>query len=193
MPTSKPDVKKKSRTIITPEATAIFVFIWEPRESMNEGQPPQYSMSLLFKRSTDISELRKAVFESAVEKFGNSAIVTVDNKKKLSNKLKNPMRDVNEMENPIEGFRGGVFITAKSKSKPGLVDADLQPILEPMDFYPGCICRASVVPFAFDKKGQKGVTFLLNNIQKLKDGTRLDGKKKAEEEFEALEDADPFE
>jgi hypothetical protein len=80
------------------------------------------------------------------------------------------------------------MITAKSKSRPGIVDADVQPITDQMDFYPGCTCRASVVPFAFDKKGSKGVTFLLNNIQKLKDGTRLDGKMKAEDEFDSADD-----
>lgn len=170
---------QKRQSIITPEATAIFVFVWEPRESMNEGGAAQYAISLLFKKSTDISALRKAVRAVGHAKFGE----------KLG-KLKDPFRNVDDMETPIPGFRGGVFITAKSKNKPGIVDADLNNITDPMDFYPGCICRASVVPFAFDKKGSKGVTFLLNNIQKLKDGERLDGRKKAEDEFDAIDDDD---
>lgn len=170
---------QKRKSLITPEATAIFVYVFEPRESMNEGSPAQYQMSLLFKKNQDISPLRIAVRKLAREKFGERA-----------GKLRDPFRSVDEMDTPIEGFRGGVFITAKSKSRPGIVDSDLQPITEPMDFYPGCICRASVVPFAFDKKGSKGVSFLLNNIQKLKDGDRLDGKKRAEDEFDAVGSAD---
>lgn len=182
---SKPAASKAS-TLITPECTAIFVYVWEPRESMNEGGAAQYSISLLFKKNQDLSKLRKAVNAAAIEKFGTSAV----RDGQLSSKLKDPFRDADDMENPIPGYRGGVYITAKSKTKPGIVDAHLEPITEPMDFYPGCICRASVKPFAFDKKGSKGVTFLLNNIQKVKDGDRLDGKKRAEDEFDALDDGD---
>ncbi|MCC6489104.1 MAG: DUF2815 family protein [Candidatus Hydrogenedentes bacterium] len=171
--------KSKRRAIITPPACAMFVYVWEPRESMNEGQPAQYSISLLFKKTEDISALRRAAKAAAVEKFGDKA-----------RGLKDPFRDVDELETPVPGYKGGVFITAKSKTRPGIVDADLQAITDPMDFYPGCICRASVTAWPFDKKGSKGVTFLLNNIQKVKDGTRLDGKKSAEEEFDAIGDGD---
>lgn len=169
--------KPKRKSLITPPATAIFVYVWEPRESMNEGGKAQYAISLLFKKAQDLSALRNAVKATVKEKFGDR-----------TGSLKLPFRSVDEMEQPVPGYKGGVFITAKSTNKPGIVDADLQPITDPMDFYPGCLCRASVVPFAFDKKGSKGVTFLLNNIQKLKDGTRLDGRKKAEDEFESVED-----
>jgi len=46
--------------------------------------------------------------------------------------------------------------------------------------------RASVTAFAYDRPESKGVSFGLNNIQLL-DGTtpRLDGRKAAEDEFEA--------
>lgn len=179
-----PEVRKKSNALITPPCTAIFVFVWEPRPSMNEGQPAQYQISLLFKKKQwdedpKCKSIRLAVKAAAKAKFGDDA-----------RKLKDPFRLVDDMDTPIQGYRGGVFITAKSKNKPGIVDADLAPIDDPMDFYPGCICRASVVPHAFDKKGSKGVTFLLNNIQKMKEGTRLDGRKKAEEEFDSVDDDD---
>ena len=176
--------KPKSKRVITPEATAMFVYVWEAREPINEGGAPQFSISLLFKKSQDISALKAAAKEVRIAAFGP----------KLNSSLKDPFRSADDMETPVPGYRGGVMITAKSKNKPGIVDADLQPITDQLDFYPGCICKASVTPFAFDKKGSKGVTFLLNNIQKIKDGTRLDGRKKAEEEFEAVgdEDDDPL-
>jgi len=180
MPIEKPAVK--SRTIITPNATAIFVYVWEPRESMNEGGIAQYQLSLAFKKTEDITALRRAVKACATDKFGAAGVRLLDKTP--------PFRQIDDMDTPVPGHKGGVFITAKSKSKPGIVDENRDVILEPMDFYPGCICRASVVPFAYDKKGSKGVTFLLNNIQKLKDGTRLDGKKKAEDEFDDASDDD---
>lgn len=177
MPATAPAPVKKSASLMTPAATAIFVYVWEPRPSMNEGGAAQYSISLLFKKNADISALKKAVVATAVAKFGEAG-------KKFKDK---PFRSVDEMDNPIPGFRGGVFITAKSKQKPGIVDRDLSPITDALDFYPGCICRATVAPFAFDKKGTKGVTFLLNNLQKIDDGERLDGRKRAEDEFSAID------
>lgn len=179
MPTTATAPKKKSASLMTPAATAIFVYVWEPRPSMNEGNPAQYCISLLFKKNADITVLRKAARAAAIAKFGDAG-----------KKLKDPFRSVDEMDNPIPGYRGGVFITAKSKQKPGIVDRDLSPITDQLDFYPGCVCRATVAPFAFDKKGSKGVTFLLNNIQKIADGDRLDGKKRAEDEFSAIDDVD---
>lgn len=178
MATSTPAAKKR-KAIITPKACAMFVFVWEPRESMNEGGSPQYSISLLFKKNEDISVLRKAAASVRKAKFGDRV-----------NGLKDPFRSNDDLENLPKGYKGGVYITAKSKAKPGIVDADREFIVDPMDFYAGCICRASVTPFAFDKKGSKGVTFLLNNLQKLGDGTRLDGRKSADEEFAEVEDQD---
>lgn len=176
--------KPKSKRVITPEATAMFVYVWEPRESINEGGSPQYSISLLFKKNQDLTALRNAAKEARIAAFGP----------KRNSSLKDPFRSADEMETPVPGYKGGTMITAKSKNKPGIVDADLSPITDALDFYPGCICKVSVTPYAFDKKGSKGVTFLLNNIQKVRDGTRLDGRKKAEEEFDAIgdEEDDPL-
>lgn len=171
--------KAKKKPLITPEATAMFVYVWEPREPINEGGTAQYSISLLFKKSTDLTAMRNAAKAARIALFGTK-----------TNGLKDPFRSADDLENVPPGYKGGWMITAKSKNKPGIVDADLNPITEAMEFYPGCKCRASVTPFAFDKKGSKGVTFLLNNIQKMKDGTRLDGRKKAEEEFDAVGDED---
>jgi hypothetical protein len=45
--------------------------------------------------------------------------------------------------------------------------------------------RASLRAFAYDTNGNKGVSFGLNNIQKLGEGQRLDGRKAATDEFDA--------
>lgn len=177
--------QKKSERLITPEATAMFVYVWEPRAPINEGGEPQYAISLLFKKSqfADLAKMRLAVKKAQEEKFGTK-----------TNGLKSPFRSADDLESVPPGYKGGFMITAKSKNKPGIVDADLNAITEPMEFYPGCKCKASVTAFAYDKKGSKGVTFLLNNLQKVKDGTRLDGRKSAEEEFDAVgdEEEDPL-
>ena len=60
---------------------------------------------------------------------------------------------------------------------------------DPADLYAGCKVRASINFYGFDQKGNKGVAVGLRNIQKLSDGERLDGRKKASDEFDAVEEA----
>ena len=47
--------------------------------------------------------------------------------------------------------------------------------------------RASLRPFTYDTNGSKGVSFALQNLQKLRDGERIDGRLRPEDEFEAIE------
>ena len=51
----------------------------------------------------------------------------------------------------------------------------MTPVIDPDDIYSGCICVASVTAFAYDQAGNKGVSFFLNSVLKLRDGDRLGG------------------
>jgi hypothetical protein len=75
------------------------------------------------------------------------------------------------------------FINANSQQKPGVVDADLNPILDRSEFYSGCFGRASISFFAYNTSGSKGIGCGLNNVQKLKDGDKLGGSATAAEDF----------
>ena len=77
-----------------------------------------------------------------------------------------------------------MFLNAKSSRKPGVVDADLNAILDKEEFYSGCYGRASLNFYAYDYQGTKGIGVGLNNLQKLEDGERLGGDfSTAEEDF----------
>jgi hypothetical protein len=76
------------------------------------------------------------------------------------------------------------FLNATSTQKPGIVDKDLNEILDPDEVYSGCWGRASINFYAFNTNGNKGVGVGLNNIQKLKDDTRLGAARaSAEDDF----------
>ena len=76
------------------------------------------------------------------------------------------------------------FLNANSTQKPGIVDRDLNEILDPDEVYSGCWGRASINFFPYNSNGNKGVGVGLNNIQKLKDGERLGGARaSAEDDF----------
>ena len=169
--------KESGLTVISPEAMAMYAYVWRPRPAMDPTKEAQFSIVLLFKKGTDLSTLRSAARLAATKKWGN----------KIPGNIKNPFRKGNtdRPDDPI--FKDVEFITARTNSKPGIVDAGAQPILDELEFYSGCKCRASLYAMAYDTVGNKGVTFLLNNIQKLGDGPRLSGRKPAEEEFSAVE------
>ena len=73
--------------------------------------------------------------------------------------------------------------------KPGLVDADVQPIIDPTEFYAGCYAIASFNFYAWaHDEGGTGISAGLMNIQKVKDGEPFGaGNSKPEDDFAAIE------
>jgi hypothetical protein len=168
--------------LMTPEAILSYPYLFEPRA--NDDGKLKYSAALVFPAGTDLSAMKQAVLEAAEEKYGTK-------------KIHVPFREDWEAKNYPPG---SVFINVTTEKKPGIVsiykgpDGKPAPITDPEHIYPGCVVIASVVAKHFEAKGKKGITFYLNNMQKRRDGERLDGRMKAEDEFEAEEnDADPFE
>lgn len=166
------DTTKKA-TAMTPKFRVSFPHVFEPQEAMNGGKA-KYGLSMLFEPGADLSELKALAAAALNEKWPN--------KDKRPKNLRNPFRDQGEKE--FEGcVAGAVFINATSMQRPGLVDNNVQPIIDQADFYPGCYARATVTAFAYDTAGNAGVAFGLNNIQKLADGEPLGGRTNPEADF----------
>ena len=168
-----------SKKIITPEFRVSFPSIFEPIAF--EGNTPKYSLTMIFNKTDDLSEIESAVQFAIEEKWSN--------KKTRPAKLKLPLRDGSTDRPNVEGYENCIFIHATNKLKPGLVDKDLSPIISPEDFYAGCYARATLNVFAFDTKGNRGVTFFLQNIQKLRDGESFSGRISPEADFKSVENS----
>lgn len=191
MPAQTATAQKKKQdglTVVSPPAIASYAFVWKARPSMKAGKDPQFSITLVFPKGTDLTALRNAARLAATKKWGAN----------LPSNLKTPFRIGNRDRADDPLYKDAIFINARTNSKPGVVDQNVQPILNEMDFYSGCKCRASLYAMAYFQEGNKGVSFLLNNVQKLADGTRLSGRKPPEDEFDevaggtGIEDDDPF-
>lgn len=86
-------------------------------------------------------------------------------------------------------------VSASEKYRPGVVDRAKNPI-RPEDrnelgdplVYSGVYANVSVSCFPFNKEGNKGVSFGLNNVQILGYGENLSGGVAAEDEFDEEED-----
>ena len=96
--------------------------------------------------------------------------------------LKGGLRDGDE-EKEDAAYAGSYFINANSAQKPGVVDQDLNPIMDMNEFYSGCYGRASITFYPYNAQGSKGIACGLNNVQKLEDGEKLGGATSAAADF----------
>jgi hypothetical protein len=169
---SKMDIKLKK--VITPEFRASFPSVDSPQSFKN--QEAKYKVTMLFdKKTTKMDDIKRALHNAALEKYGSDI--------KTWPKLRGAIRD-GDKKVGVEGYAGHWYVTATSKSKPGLVDyPNRNDILEKGAFYAGCYGRAELIAFHYDFEGNKGVSFSLQNLQKIRDGKPFSGKKSATEAF----------
>ena len=149
--------------------------MFQPAETPNGTL--KYSVSILIPKSDKdtVTRFQKAFEEvkaSNANYFGGS----------IPKMLKGGLRDGDaEKDDPV--YAGHYFINASSNEKPGVVDAELNPVLDQSEFYSGCYGRASITLYPYDTSGSKGIAAGLNNVQKLEDGEKLGGATSAAADF----------
>lgn len=167
----------------TPVFRVAFPAVFEPK-AITDGAPKKYSMTMLFTIADiakDAAEKKKWADLKAAAQF------TAQEKwpKGIPAKLDSPFKD-GMMKQEYQGYGAGViFINASTKQRPGLVDLNLNKIITPEDFYGGCYARATINPYAWEFMGKCGISFGLQNIQKVKDGEPFGGRSRAEDDFTA--------
>ena len=164
----------------TPEFRAAFPYVFKPRPSDDPDKKAKYEVVMLFPKDVDLSALKKAVTDMMTAKFGPD--------KTKWPKGRNPFRDGDEFQN-LTGYPGHTFVSAKSVRPVGVVDESCQIITDESGFYPGVYARAIVCPYWYDAKGNKGIAFFLNGIQRTKHGERMINTPKPEEMFAPVEGA----
>lgn len=172
--------------ILTPEARLSFPVLFTPR-APEPGAEPKYSCTLLFPLDANLSALQKAMRDCAMEKWGPAAKEMV-----AKHQLKWPIKN-QEAKSHLAGYREGHYLACSSKTAPGVVNAQLQRIIDPAEVWAGQIVIASVKPYAWaHPTGGKGVSFGLLNLMIVRDdGVRLDGRSAPEEDFAGLAQAEP--
>lgn len=172
--------KQSSTRIVTGKVRFSYANVFQPRASI-DGAEPKYSVSILIPKKDlvtvkNIQNAIEAVKNAGKEKWGG----------KIPVNLKTPLRDGDEERPDNQEYRGHYFINASSKQRPEIVDAALQKIIDPTEFYSGCYGRASINFFAYSANGNKGISAGLNNLQKISDGDSLGGRSRAEDDFSAF-------
>ena len=171
----------KTETFKTPVGRACFAHVFEPTQ--NDAGEERYSMMLVFPEDTDLEPMKRKIRKAIKEQFVG--------KKVPANFRSDPFRDNSEKEHLGEPFTSpGTFISAVSKYQPGVVDRNLNELLDRSDFDSGDYARMSINLFFYNTKGNQGISFGLQNIQKAKDGKRLSGGRPARDDFDKMDDDD---
>lgn len=156
-----------------------FPALKEPKAGKDGGEAKFKATLLIDKSKYDIkkTKLWEVAIKVGKDHFG-SAFKT--DGKTWPKGFKTPFRDGDEEKDTTvqPEYEGTVFVGASSRKRPVCVDQELSPVgIEDIEevMYPGCYARFSVIAFAYDVSGNKGVSFALTAIQKVRDGERLGG------------------
>jgi hypothetical protein len=191
MTTTKTRVK-----LLTPKARLRYSDLFKAR-AQEAGQAEKFSLVLLFspeaQATPEYAALRAEAQRVAIEKFGDALKDPT-----WASKFRSPFRKAEEKVKLIEGkmtrvlgFEDGwTFASASSPKEhaPGVVQhtaAGTQRVIDENDIYNGCWVLATLTPFAYDTKGNYGVSLGLNNVMKVADDTPFPsgGKGNPEDDF----------
>lgn len=162
--------------VVTGKVRLSYAHLFQPVAAQEGGQP-KYSVSIIIpKEDTETVEKFRKAFEDA--KNTNAAFFGGS----VPKMLKGGLRD-GDAERDDEAYAGCYFINANSTNKPGVVDADMNAILDPNEVYSGCYARVSVTMYPYNTQGSKGIACGLNNVMKVADGDRLGGGTSPEQDF----------
>ncbi len=181
-------VKHNPTKVITgPNTRWSYATVWEPK-APTEGATPKYSVSLIIPKSdvATVAKIKKAI--EAAYKEGEGILKGTSKTLPPLSSLRTPLRDGDTDRPDDEAYADSYFVNANSVSKPGIVDADCNEIIEHSEVYSGVYGRASIGFYAYNSNGNRGIACGLNILQKLRDGEPLGSRASAESDFSGLED-----
>lgn len=170
--------ESKANLIVTPQLRVVFPNLFEP-SAPKDGKgrdlgEPRYSV-LLLGTDQEIKEVADLVRKVAANDFPNHSL------KDLALPIISGDQEAAKAEKKDKNgdfFKGMKVIKASSKFKPGVVDPNLNEIINSSDLYSGCYGRAELNIVGYNGVGQNpdGIKAYINNFQKLDDGERLVGR-----------------
>lgn len=165
-----------STKVVTGKVRLSYPTLFKARAA-EEGQDPKFSVEILIPKSDTktIAKIRKAQNAAATapgadKKLGN-VVPTWGDEKFPGKKFTDTLRDGDdEDESDGRPERAGHWfmnIRSSAQYKPGVVDKDLDNVIDESEVYGGVYARVSMTAFAFSTQGNKGVSFGLNSVQVL--------------------------
>jgi len=202
MKNEKNKIDKDLCRIITPEFRVSYPHVFNA-QAPKPADTPKFSITMLFPKDRElIGQSPEGKPRSIKEVIRNAKIAKFGPKENWPEDIESPVRDGDHKKTIDKlGYAGSWVIKATSSEdqRPEVVgpDADdygkLVPLTKPSELYPGCYARAYVFARCWEYMGKEGVQFILDHVQKLRDGTPFGGKRPVDQVFSPVEaDGDDF-
>jgi hypothetical protein len=189
--------------VVTGKVRLSFPNLFKARAA-EEGQDPKFSVEILIPKTDTktVAKIRAAQNAAAESEKGRKALgdpspfSKFGGEKFNAKKFNDTLRDGDDPDEQDgrEERAGNWFMNVRSSEqyKPGVVDKDLQPIVDQSEVYGGVFARVSMSAYAYAVQGNKGVSFGLNSVQVLGYGDPLGAAREdaAEVFADDFEDAD---
>jgi hypothetical protein len=174
--------------VTTPVFRVSYPHVFEAQAPQDSGKK-KFSITMLFPKDTDLTKLKKAMFNAKIAAFGPKENWPEDLESPVSWGDDHIDKETKKIK---EGYKNHWVIKASSNEnqKPPVVDRDKEPIINTADFYAGCFARAHILATNWAFGNKEGIMFILDHVQKVKDGKPFGGKKSADQVFGALDDED---
>jgi len=178
----EPKIIRDGKGVVIGPVRLSYVHLFKPYAT--EGGEAKYQTAVLIPKGE--KKTVKAI-KNAIEKAKEEAVTKkwggVEPKK-----WNNPLCDGDEKDD--ETYADHFYLSAKSKTRPEIVDKHGNPITDEEEIYSGVYACVSMTFFGFDVSGNKGIACGLNNVMKFKDGDYLGGRSSAASDFEGFADDD---
>lgn len=164
--------------IITDKVRFSYAFLTKPKQ--NDRGEDKFSVTVLMPKSDTkkYAELRACEREAAEKKFPGKP-------EAFYKQIKSVIHDGDGLRPTGEPFgpecKGHWVFTASTSDRPGCIDENLQPLMEPIKS--GDYGRVSINMYGFDTAGNRGVAAGLNNVMLLERGESLGGRSDAVSDF----------
>lgn len=176
--------QKEACSIKTPEFRVAYPSVFEAR-SVGDNDEPKFSVTMLFSKKADLTVIKKALLAAKICAFGENKADWPE--------ISSPVQDGDSRKfKDKAGYAGHYAIRAASHqdAKPGVFDQKAKEIIDSTRFYAGCYAHALVYATVWEYAGKYGVRFILDHVQKTKEGEAFGGRKSAQHAFTPLESDD---
>ena len=174
----------QSGNVRTPKVRLTFPYILTPnpkakKQDKNGVEYLSYTTGILIPPTADITLLRQAALEAAMDEFGAEKIKGYQEMGKWGSPFLDAFQKSKTEANPAgdESLKGWTMLRVSSKSAPGVVDRFGKTVSDAAEVYGGRWAFVSLAPNAYPsiKGGNWGVNFWMQNVQLLDHDEPLGG------------------
>ena len=192
MAKKKTKIDKDLCRMITPEFRVSYPHVFKA-QAPKPNDTPKYSITMLFPKDQDLMglapdgttkrSLKRIIKNAKVAEWG-------EDKEEWPDEIESPVNDGDSKKHAEkDGYEGhwAIKATSSEDQRPTVVGPDMTELTQTADLYPGCYARAFVFARVWEYMGKTGVHFIVDHVQKLRDGKPFGGKIPVDQVFSPVE------